>query len=233
MRLKVIIPNAGMDRETLDDRERMLSAYAKETTEISVDCIDDGPESIETCYDEMWAFMPLINKIIQAEKDGFDAVIVYCGSDPGVEAAREMVDIPVVGPGKISMLVANDLAYKFSILTVLEETVERNIEQVRERGLDITRLASARSIGIPVVDIRDDMDKTLDALEKVGRTCIEEDGAHALVLSCMGMAGLGEKLQERLKVPVIDPAFLAIKYTELLVDLKLNYSRKSYVKYFK
>ena len=47
MKLKVIIPNSGMDRKTLDDREVMLSAYAMQSTEISVDCIDHGPESIE------------------------------------------------------------------------------------------------------------------------------------------------------------------------------------------
>ena len=34
MKLKVIIPNSGMDRKTLDDREVMLSAYAMQSTEI-------------------------------------------------------------------------------------------------------------------------------------------------------------------------------------------------------
>lgn len=233
MRLKVIIPNAGMKQETLREREKMLSKYAMETTEISVDCIDEGPESIESSYDELLASRPLLDKVIQAEIDGFDAVVVYCGSDPGVEAAREMVDIPVLGPGKVSFLIANDLAYRFSILTVLDETVARDTEHYRKLGFDITRLASVRCIGIPVADIREDMEKTLDALERVGKICVEEDGAHALVLSCLGMAGMGNQLQKRLGIPVIDPAFLVIKYAELLVGLELNYSRKSYVKYFK
>ncbi len=233
MRIKVIIPNAGMKRETLRDRERMLSEYATATTEISVDCIDEGPESIESSYDELLASRPLLDKIMQAEINGFDAVIVYCGSDPGVEAAREMVDIPILGPGKVSFLIANDLAYRFSILTVLEETIARDTEHYRKLGFDITRLASVRSIGISVADIREDMDRTLDALERVGKMCVEEDGAHALVLSCLGMAGMGNQLQKRLGVPVIDPAFLVVKYAELLVDLELNYSRKSFVKYFK
>ena len=47
MDIKVIIPNSGMDRATLDERERMLSFYAWPETNISVDCIDGGPESIE------------------------------------------------------------------------------------------------------------------------------------------------------------------------------------------
>ena len=61
---------------------------------------------------------------------------------------------------------------------------------------------------------------------------IEEDGTHALVLSCLGMAGLGEDLLKRLGISVIKPAFTVIKFTELLVDLYLNFSRKRYIKYF-
>jgi len=233
MKIKVIIPNAGMSRSTLDEREAMLSEYASEGTLISADCIDEGPESIESSYDEMLASVPLLKKIVQAEKDGFDGVIVYCGSDPGIDAAREMVDIPVIGPGKVSFLIANDLGFKFSILTVLDETVARDEEHYRRTGMDITRLASVRSINIPVADVRNNMEETLNALERAGKMCIEKDGAHSLVLSCLGMAGMGKLLQERLGVPVIDPAFLAVKYMELIISLGLNYSRKSYVKYFK
>ena len=62
MKLKVIIPNSGMDRKTLDDREVMLSAYAMQSTEISVDCIDHGPESIENAYDEVMACAHILPK---------------------------------------------------------------------------------------------------------------------------------------------------------------------------
>lgn len=233
MRIKVIIPNAGMDKQTLRQREEMLSMYAMQSTEISVDCIDEGPVSIETSYDELLAGKPLLDKIVQAEKEKFNAIVVYCGSDPCIEAAREMVDIPVIGAGKVSFLLANDLAHRFSILTVLGETIARDTEHYRSLGLDITRLASIKSVDIPVVNMREDLYRTLDVLERIGEKCIEEDGAHALVLSCMGMAGLGIPLQKKLGVPVIDPAHLSIKYAELLIGLGLNYSRKSYVKYFK
>ena len=89
MRLKVIIPNSGMDRDTLLQREKMLSAFAMPSTEISVECIAHGPESIESAYDEILAGPYVIQQAVEAEKAGFDAVIVYCGSDPAVAAARE------------------------------------------------------------------------------------------------------------------------------------------------
>ena len=99
MRLKVIIPNSGMDRDTLLQREKMLSAFAMPSTEISVECIAHGPESIESAYDEILAGPYVIQQAVEAEKAGFDAVIVYCGSDPAVAAAREILNIPVIGEG--------------------------------------------------------------------------------------------------------------------------------------
>lgn len=228
MRLKVIIPNAGMQAETLKAREVMLKEYAMPETEISVDCIDRGPESIESNYDKVLAGPYILDKVIAAEANGFDAVIIYCGSDPAIEAARERVTIPVVGPGKAAMMIAGDLAYNFSIISTLDLSITRDKEYVRLAGLDITRLVSVRCLNMPVSNIRDDMEASYQALLAAGKKAVEEDGAHALVLKCLGMAGLGTRLQADLGVPVIDTAFAAVKYAELLVSLRLSHSKKSY-----
>lgn len=228
MRLKVIIPNAGMQPETLRSRERMLKEVAMPDTQVSVDCIDRGPESIESNYDKVLAGSYIMEKVMAAQEQGFDAVIIYCGSDPAIEAARECVNIPVIGPGKIAMLLANDLAYNFSIISTLELSVPRDVEYVRMAGLDVTRLKSVRCLNMPVSNVRDDLEASYQALLAAGRKAVEEDGAHALVLKCLGMAGLGRRLQSDLGVPVIDTAFVTIKYAELLVTLGLSHSRKSY-----
>lgn len=228
MRLKVIIPNAGMQAETLRAREVMLKKYAMEETEISVECIERGPESIESNYDKVLAGSYILDKVIAAAKNGFDAVIIYCGSDPVIEAARECVTIPVIGPGKAAMMIACDLAYNFSIISTLDLSIPRDKEYVRIAGLDITRLVSVRCLNMPVNNVRDDMEVSYQALLAAGRKAVEEDGAHALVLKCLGMAGLGKRLQDDLGVPVIDTAFAAIKYAEMLVSLRLSHSRKSY-----
>ena len=44
--LLVLIPNSGMSTMTLADRKQMLSKYADNNTEISVECIPAGPISI-------------------------------------------------------------------------------------------------------------------------------------------------------------------------------------------
>ena len=57
----------------------------------------------------------IVETVIQAEKDGYDAVVVLCNMDIGVPEARSMVDIPVLGPGEVTMTYATLLGAKFGI----------------------------------------------------------------------------------------------------------------------
>jgi allantoin racemase len=66
--------------------------------EISVAEIDSDPASIECEFDEMLAVPHTVAKIIAAEREGVDAVVLDCMGDPGLKAGREAVRIPVLGP---------------------------------------------------------------------------------------------------------------------------------------
>ena len=95
-------------------------------------------------------------------------------------------------------------------------------------GIESHMLASVRSVEIPVSNMRDDMDFTLKKLAEAGRAAIDEDGAECLVLGCLGMAGLGSRLQEMLNIPVVDPAFAAVALAEMLCVLGLSHSKDRY-----
>lgn len=228
MKIKVIIPNSGMDRATLDDRERMLKAVCRPDTVVSVDCIARGPESIESEYDEALAVPEVLKLGVQAEREGFDAIVVYCGSDPGVGALREMVEIPVIGPGRASVYLAAYLSRRFTYITVLDQSIPRTTEHILSLGISPHFLAGVRSVNIPVSNIRDDLNLTLNRLEAAGREAIAADRCESLVLGCLGMAGLGAPLSQRLGIPVIDPAFASMAWAEMLVTLGLRHSKSSY-----
>lgn len=228
MRLLVLIPNSGMTANALQSRQEMLSLYSSRDTEIVVECISGGPKSIESRYEEVIAGRYILERIIKAEQEGFNIVVIYCASDPVVQAAREISSIPIIAPGYTSIMIAQDLGYRYSIITVLDEMIVQNEEKVRAMGFDPTRCISVRSLDIPVLQLREDMDKTYRALVTTCRKCIEEDGAHCIVLACMGMSGLGTRLQEELGIPVLDPAMIAIQYAELIYHCNLVYSKHSY-----
>jgi allantoin racemase len=128
------------------------------------------------------------------------------------------------------MLLASALSFRFSILAVLEDTIPRQEEHVRRNGIDPSRLASVRSVGIPVVDVREDIPVTVQRLIEAGRLAVQEDEAQAVILGCLGFANMGRAVQEKLGVPVIDPAFAAVNLAETLVVQGLSHSRRSYPK---
>ena len=65
----------------------------------------------------------LVKKIIEAERDGFDAVVQTDAFDPGVEAARLAVRIPVVGSLRASCHFAATLCDRFGLTVPLDSYV--------------------------------------------------------------------------------------------------------------
>ena len=48
----------------------------------------------------------LLTAVVDAEKDGFDAVVIACCSDPGLQDAKDLVSIPVTAPMEAAVYTA-------------------------------------------------------------------------------------------------------------------------------
>jgi Asp/Glu/hydantoin racemase len=84
-----------------------------------------------------------------AERDGFDAVAIGCFFDPGLRAARSLVDIPVAGLGESCALVACSLARKFGLVTLCEDQSADYSDMMHAYGLE-RRYAGAVSLDPPI-----------------------------------------------------------------------------------
>lgn len=212
-------------------RQAVLEKHLADTAKVEILVRDtkEGPFSIESSYEEALSVPNALREVKSAEDEGFDGVIIGCYGDPGLDAAREIVRIPVVGPAESSMHVAAMLGHSFSILTVLDNVVPMLKRIARVAGLD-SKLASVRSIATPVLSLGDSRKTTTDRLAEVGEKAIEQDGADTLILGCMSMAflGLNEDLESRLNVPVVNPALAALKILESLVSIHLSHSKKAF-----
>lgn len=71
-------------------------------------------------YATRLADLQVIDNIITAEREGYDAVAISCFLDPGLEEARSMVDIPVVSSSETALLIASTVARSFGFLTLDE-----------------------------------------------------------------------------------------------------------------
>jgi len=184
--------------------------------------VDWGLGSVEIAFDEAVNTLPILEKVKWAEKNGYDAVIIDCMDDPGLTAAKELVNIPVAGALESSTHLASMIGGTFSILSVIPEANHHLREKIRSYGLE-GNLTSIRSIGIPVLELEKDLKKTAKAATEAAEKAIVEDGAGAIILGCTGMAELAREIENNLKergydVRVIDPLQAAI-YTAIAMVL--------------
>jgi allantoin racemase len=232
MRILYLVPGStgpGFDESIIKKRCDILQKMASAGTIIEAKASGKGPLSIESMYDEYAVIPGAIEAIIQAEKEGIDGVIMGCAGDPGVDGAREVVSIPVVGPAQASFAIAAMLGRRFSIITPVDQLIGTSIDLAIKCGYRNT-LASVRSAGITVLDINKDPNiaakRTLDAALKAR----DEDGTDCIVLGCMSLAfaEFDKELSMELGIPVINPAMASLKILETLISMNLSHSKRAY-----
>jgi Asp/Glu/hydantoin racemase len=77
-------------------------------------------EMVAYRYPLRLADMQVIDNIITAEREGYDAVAISCFLDPGLEEARSMVSIPVASSCETALLVSSAVARSFGFVTLNE-----------------------------------------------------------------------------------------------------------------
>jgi allantoin racemase len=221
MRILVINPNTSeaMTRDIHDEATR----YARPDTHVETVSPEWGPRSIEGHYDDIVAAAATL-EVVRARSDEFDGVVIACFGDPGLHAAREVSQVPVVGIAEASMLVACTVAHRFSVVTVLPRVKPWIEETVRLHGLE-ARCASVRTTPLTVLDCERDPAAAEREIVAAARLALEQDGAEAICLGCAGMGPLDKAVERQLGIPVLDGVACAVKLLEGLVDYGLSTSR--------
>lgn len=223
MRILVINPNTT--ESMTEHLRRELEALKGPDVELTCVNPEHGPVSIESAYDEALAIPPTLELIRQAERDGYDAVVLACFSDPGLEAGRELVSIPVVGIEEATLHIAAQLGHRFTILTSRCQRVPSKTEHVVMRGLE-SRLASVRPLDMSVLEMDAEPERTKQRILEVAGVAAREDGAEVVILGCAGLAGYAADMERELGVVVLDPSPVALLTAEMLVRLGLRHSKR-------
>jgi Asp/Glu/hydantoin racemase len=169
---------------------------------------------------------------VQAEKEGFDAVLITCFGDPMLYQIRQAVSIPVVSLGESSMLLASMMGSKFGIVTISAYNIFEQKHLVSKYGLE-ERYAGCRPNPEPadeqplaLVDAR----RAIEAFKKAARELIAE-GAEIIIPGC-GLLSPALRLAPGAEseyprgltavdgVPVMDVMAAGLKMAETLVALK-------------
>lgn len=191
-----------------------------------------APANYASEHDSVLADVSILDACKGAQAEGYDAVCIDTMSDSGMAALRSVLDIPVVSPGRASMLFALALGSKFSVLAQWPPAIVRYKKAIAEYGL-LQHCASVRSFDIPP-----DFDALLDGKQEsafpkmleVCLRCVEEDGADVICLGSTTMHQAAAWLAERVPVPLVNPGPLTYKLVEALLALGLTHSRACYPK---
>jgi allantoin racemase len=220
-----IVSTEGNAKELEHIRENGAPGFEYEITGVEY----GGVTSIEGLYFIAVTAPYVVERMIQAEKQGYDAVTCLCFGDPGIKEAREMVRIPVIGSAQAALhtallcgerigIVTIGRTYRTSRHSVLINELHR---LVRHYGLS-DRVVSIRTTGAPTENCHDD-----DIFETLRRESLAalSDGADVIVLGCNSLFAAARRLQEELDVPVIEPTLATIRVAEHLLLQKLTHSK--------
>ena len=221
-KIAYVSPGIGMAEDERKRRENILNDIAASETTVDIRQIEDGPRSIESAIDEYHA-LPNVLKFVLKNQDEYDAMIMGCAGDAGIEGAREQAKIPVTGPGESSLLLGACGDRQFSMITVSTERAAIKRRLVRDAGLDAHRLISSHATGIPVLEMRRDPIRAQAALIK----CMKEakaNGSDVMILGCMTLAFMSPDLlreaEKEADLSLVNPVVTAVKMAEALVAMR-------------
>jgi allantoin racemase len=224
MKITLINPN------TSQAMTAKIAAAGREVAGPGVDivgvCPVDGPMAVESHVDEAYASVAVIDLIRRDQLEGgSDAYVIACFGDPGLDAARELVDVPVIGIAEAAMHIATVSGRSFGIVTTLSRTLGRAQDLLHRYGFERACVAAYGS-GIPVLALEDSDPEDFDALAGWCERVVREDGADVVVLGCAGMADLCHRLSDRVGVPVIDGVAAAVGMAAAMVRMRVGTSKR-------
>ena len=175
-----------------------------------------------------------------------DAIIIRCNGEPGVKSARELCDTLVMGSACAVQHVASMLGRTFSYVIAGLETGEGelSIEHTKDTLLSAAqhyglanKLVSIRNVDVPptgfnelILDEAAFQEICIKATEEA-RLAVIDDGAEVII----GYGGprLHEVLVDAMRpfgVPVLSTDQTLLKVAEMLVQLGLTQSKRTYPK---
>jgi Asp/Glu/hydantoin racemase len=228
----VIVPFPVNAEQLALRRAQMQAVRLSPDIEFDFRPVKAAPSNYVSHHDYILADAGIMEAGLRAREEGYHAVCIDTMSDSGMAGLRSLLDIPVIAPGRASMLMALMFGERFSVLTMWSRWKPLYTKHLNDLGIQ-HKCASIRAL-----DVRPDNRELLSGKEadvfpllaEAGRKAIEEDGADVLLLGSTTMHQAHAYLAEHLPVPVINPGPLTYKLAELALGLGLTHSRKAYPK---
>jgi allantoin racemase len=159
-------------------------------------------------------------RCLQAERDGFDVVVIHCCADPGLREVRQRVRIPVVGPGEAALRACATIGQRIGITVPSGESAEDH-RRLAE-GVGVADLViGIEPVKLPVGEYaKQDPHAMAESLVEAAQKLVDR-GADVIFPSGLAYVPIrvsAREVSERVGVPVVDPALIAVRTAEMLAE---------------
>lgn len=228
MKILIINPDYGMTQEEMALRCRILEEYTAPDTQLAMVCPQNSGVELNSALDIVLAAPEIVQIAADGQNAGFDAVVLYCFSDPVIDACREALRIPVIGGAQASCLAALNVCRSFGVILADETRLPEKKLFLRTLGVSPERIGQIAAVNLNGISPWADRETTFKKLLACGQKMMRETHTEAIVLGCLSFLGLAEPLSRVLGIPVIDPAVAAVTTAESIVRQRLFTSKVSY-----
>ena len=228
MKILIINPDYGMTQEEMALRCRILEEYTAPDTQLAMVCPQSSGVELNSALDVVLAAPEIVQLAADGQNAGFDAIVLYCFSDPVIDACREALRIPVIGGAQASCLAALNVCRSFGVILADEARLPEKKLFLRTLGVSPERIGQIAAVNLNGISPWADREITFKKLLACGQKMMRETHTEAIVLGCLSFLGLAEPLSRVLGIPVIDPAVAAVTTAESIVRQRLFTSKVSY-----
>ncbi|MCF3931971.1 aspartate/glutamate racemase family protein [Acuticoccus sp. M5D2P5] len=143
-------------------------------------------------------------EVMAQDVGGAAGVIVAAFGDPGLDAVRARLDVPVIGIGEASILDAARDGRRFAIATTTPALVDPIAARVAHYGCAGSFAGTFLTPGDPNAIVADP-GLLADALTAAARRAIAEGGAEAVIIGGGPLAAAAHVISTRLGAAIVEP----------------------------
>ena len=155
-----------------------------------------------------------------------DAVIIAAFGDPGLVAARELFDLPIVGMAEAAVLSACLLGERFSVVTFSPHMARWYTDCVRQTGLE-ARFTGVRCPVDPPASLGNVKTALRADLIALAGLATGTDGADVVILGGAPLAGLAPQIAAETPGILVDPIAAATVQAMAMARLAPSYRNRT------
>ena len=215
--MRVLIVNPNTTEEVTRRLERAAEAVISPECELKSVTAPWGLPYIASRAEAQIGGVAVLEMLVAHHRDCDVAVIAAFG-DPGLFAARELFDIPIVGMSEASMLAACGMGRNFAVVTFSETLLSWYHDCVREAGMT-QRCCGIHALSEAFGDVVHVASQKKQALGALVRELVEAAAPDTIILGGAPLAGLAREIAADIPVPVIDPIQAAVVQADAMLRL--------------